>query len=125
MEESSKFSNYIRERRMELGLFPEDVARMLGLKRAEPIRMVEAGERRPPLNRIPDLADALCLDRTELCRMFLKETAPKFSESLFAHSEMAPPASAIFEDRPEPGKLMLSVIMFPHTGESILGEILP
>jgi transcriptional regulator with XRE-family HTH domain len=124
-EESLAFNDYVRQRRLELGFSLEALCQKLGLKHTETLCMVETGERKPPLDRLPDLADALSLDRTELCRMFLKETAPKFSTALFAHNGKSPSASATSAEQPEPGEPKFGVIMFPHTGESILGEILP
>jgi hypothetical protein len=77
--------------------------------------MLETGERKPPLDRLPDLAYALCSDRTKLCRMFLQETAPKFFEALFAHEDKGPLASVIPRKRSTPGEPTFGVIMFPQT----------
>jgi transcriptional regulator with XRE-family HTH domain len=124
-EESLAFNDYVRQRRLELGFSLEALCQKLGLKHTETLCMVETGERKPPLDRLPDLADALSLDRTELCRMFLKETAPKFFQALSAQENGSPLAPAISGERPGPGEPMFGVIMFPQTRESILGEILP
>ena len=124
-EECLAFSDYVRERRLELGLSPKEVSLTLGLKREETISLMETGARKPPLDRIPDVADALGLDRTELCRMFLKETAPKFSQALFAQKASIPLDSANSGAWQDSSEMMFGVIMFPQSRESILGEILP
>jgi transcriptional regulator with XRE-family HTH domain len=101
-EESLAFNDCVRKRRLELGLSQKEVSLKLGFKHAETINLVETGEREPPLDRFPDLADALCLDRTELCRMFLKETAPKFNEALFAQLEKSHKYLPISQEQPKP-----------------------
>lgn len=73
----------LRQRREELQLTQADVARALDIKSSEFIGMVENGQRRLDLNRLPALADVLKLDSEKLCRLALFEEAPQLALSLF------------------------------------------
>jgi transcriptional regulator with XRE-family HTH domain len=73
----------LRQRREELQLTQADVARALDLKSSEFIGMVENGQRRLELNRVPQLAGVLKLDTETLCRLALFEDAPQFALSVF------------------------------------------
>jgi transcriptional regulator with XRE-family HTH domain len=97
----------------------------LGLKHLETLGMIESGERKPRFDRIPDLADALGVNRTQLCRRFLEEIAPKFSQALFAQVASTPLDSANSGARQESSGMVFGVMMFPQSSKSILGEILP
>ena len=76
------FSRLIRHRRQELNLTQAEVADKLGVT-ADCITLVELGYRRLDLNRIPALADALKLNRRQLCRQALQERAPDLYRQLF------------------------------------------
>ena len=76
------FSRLIRHRREELNLTQAEVGEKIGLT-SDAITMVELGRRRFDLNRIPALADALKLNRRQLCRQALQERAPELYQQLF------------------------------------------
>ena len=122
-EECLAFNVYVRRRRLELGLTQRAVSQKLGLKHAGTISRIESGEHRLPLNLLPHLADALRLDRTELCRIFLKKTALKFNQALFAQLDESRRTFGLPVERPEPRKPMFTEMEFAQTRESILGEI--
>lgn len=122
-EECLAFNVYVRRRRLELGLTQRAVSRKLGLKHAGTISRIESGERKLPLNLLPDFADALRLDRTELCRIFLKKTALKFNQALFAQRDESHRTSGLPVERPEPCTPVFTAMMFAQTRESILGKI--
>ena len=67
--------------------------------------------------------DASRLDRTELCRIFLKQTARKFNQPLFAQLDETRRTSGLLMERPEPCRPMFTAMIFAQTPESILGEI--
>ena len=124
MTECLAFNVYIQRRRLELGLSEEQVAQKLGLKGAEAICQVESGQCSLPLDVIPDLADALRLDRTEFCRVFLEKTAIRFNKALFAHEAKRPRAIRRSGEQREPREPMFTEMMITHTGESLFGEII-
>ena len=76
------FSRLIRRRREELNLTQAEVAEQVGLT-TDAITLVELGYRRLDLDRIPALADALQLNRRQLCRQALQERAPELFHQLF------------------------------------------
>ena len=76
------FSHLIRRRREELNMTQSEVARQVGLT-TDAITLVELGYRRLDLDRIPALADALKLNRRQLCRQALQERAPELYRQLF------------------------------------------
>ncbi len=80
------FSHFIRQRRLELGKTQKQVAEVLGTT-ADFVTLAEAGERRIDLDRIPLLADALEVDRAELCMWALSERAPVLFSELFAFAQ--------------------------------------
>ncbi len=80
------FSQFIRQRRLELGKTQKQVAGVLGTT-ADFVTLAEAGERRIDLDRIPLLADALEVDRGELCLWALSERAPVLFGELFAFAQ--------------------------------------
>jgi len=84
----SDLSRRIRRRRRELSLTQQEVATRVGVT-ADHITLVEGGYRRLDLDRIPDLADALRLDRTELCREALEERAPALYRELFSFPDIS------------------------------------
>ena len=79
---SSKLCCTIRHRRRELNLTQREVGESLGVT-PDFITLVELGHRRLDLDRIPALADALKLDRAQLCRGALEERAPELYAELF------------------------------------------
>ena len=79
------FSHYIRQRRLALDKTQKQVGQVIGTT-ADFITLAEAGERRIDLNRIPLLADALEVERFDLCLWALSERAPDLYYELFTHS---------------------------------------
>ena len=75
-------SRLIRHRREELNLTQQQVAEKMGVT-SDAITLVELGYRRLDLDRIPALADALKLNRRQLCRQALQERAPELFRQLF------------------------------------------
>jgi transcriptional regulator with XRE-family HTH domain len=76
------FCRLIRHRRQELNLTQAEVANKLGVT-ADCVTLVELGYRRLDLDRIPVLADALNLNRRQLCREALKSRAPQLYQELY------------------------------------------
>ncbi len=76
---------YIRQRRQELDKTQREIALACGVT-PDYIALIEAGVRRLELQRVPYLADALNVDRAELCRRALAERAPRFYRELFPAS---------------------------------------
>jgi len=72
----------IRHRRQQLDLTQQEVAGKIGVT-SDCITLVELGYRRLDLDRIPVLADALKLNRRQLCRQALRERAPELYNQLF------------------------------------------
>lgn len=84
-------SNFIRQRRLQLGLTQKAVAQMIGVT-ADFISLLESGERRLDLDRIPRLADALDVERFDLCASALRDRCPQlFAEIFSVESVAAPP----------------------------------
>jgi transcriptional regulator with XRE-family HTH domain len=124
MEECLAFNVYVRQRRLELGLTQKELSQKLGLKHGGTISRVESGARRLPLDLIPDLANALRLDGTELCRIFLETTVPNFNQALFAQAAKRPGTFERSTDRPESCMPMFTAMIVAQTRESLLGEII-
>jgi transcriptional regulator with XRE-family HTH domain len=76
------FCHRIRQRRQQLNLTQAEVANRLGVT-ADCVTLVELGYRRFDLDRIPVLADALNLNRRQLCREALKARAPQLYQELY------------------------------------------
>ena len=76
------FSRLIRRRRKDLNLTQAEVAEQIGVT-PDCVTLFELGYRRPDLDRIPILADALKLNRRQLCRQALQERAPELFRQLF------------------------------------------
>ena len=83
MSSSTKIRDILRERREELGLSQVELSRALGIASDEFISMVETGKRSFALNNISRLADVLRLDRGDLCKCALYETAPTLYLAVF------------------------------------------
>jgi len=77
----------ISARRRDLGKTQAEIAKAVGFSSPEFIGMVEGGIRTMDLNKIPRLADALELDRVDLCRMALYEELPSMFAVLFGRSK--------------------------------------
>ena len=80
---TTPLARILRQRREELQLTQADVARALDIQSSEFIGMVENGQRRLHLNKVPQLAGVLKLDTETLCRLALFEDAPQFALSVF------------------------------------------
>lgn len=80
---TTPLARILRQRREQLQLTQADVARALDIQSSEFIGLVENGQRRLDLNRVPQLAGVLKLDTETLCRLALFEAAPQFALSLF------------------------------------------
>ena len=78
-----KFHEVIRNRRRQLQRSQREVARAVGIQSADFISLVEKGQRRIDLDRIPALAAVLDLDVHQLCRQALALSAPRMAEALF------------------------------------------
>jgi transcriptional regulator with XRE-family HTH domain len=87
-------SNFTRQRRLQLGLTQKDVAQILGVT-ADYISLLESGERRLDLDRIPRLADALDAERFDLCASALRDRCPQLFAEIFSSVESVavPPES--------------------------------
>jgi transcriptional regulator with XRE-family HTH domain len=85
------FGATIRARRIALGLTQKAVATAAGWTRAEMVCMVESGDRRPDLDRIPRLADGLVLDPADLCKFALAECYPALYKALFGDTAPGSP----------------------------------
>lgn len=81
-------SNYIRHRRDFLGKTQKVVAEAVGVT-PDFIALIEAGERRLDLDKVPLLADALEVSRTALCQQALRERAPALYGQLFEQPQPA------------------------------------
>jgi len=75
-------SNYIRHRRYFLGKTQKTIAEAIGVT-PDFIALIESGERRLDLDKIPLLADALEVNRMALCQQALRERAPALYGQLF------------------------------------------
>jgi transcriptional regulator with XRE-family HTH domain len=80
---TSRFGELIRQRREQLGMSQTEVARRVGIGSPEFVGMVETGKRPVPLDRVPALAEALQLDRVNLCKEALSERHPVLYHALF------------------------------------------
>jgi transcriptional regulator with XRE-family HTH domain len=78
----SHFSRLIRRRREELRLTQAEIAEKIDVT-PDFVALAELGYRRLDLDRIPALADALKLNRRQLCRQALRERAPELYRQLF------------------------------------------
>jgi transcriptional regulator with XRE-family HTH domain len=79
---SVPFSDWIRQRRLELRRKQADLAAELHVT-DEAVGHWESGRRRPELNKIPRLAAALKVSSRDLCRKALDEWYPAFYDGLF------------------------------------------
>jgi transcriptional regulator with XRE-family HTH domain len=79
---SVPFSDWIRQRRLELRRKQSDLAAELHVT-DEAVGHWESGRRRPELNKIPRLAAALKVSSRDLCCKALDEWYPAFYDGLF------------------------------------------
>ncbi len=75
------FSDFVRWRRQQVGKTQRQVAQACGVV-PEMITSVESGRRRPDPDRLPLLADALEVNRSDLCRLALETWHPDFYAEL-------------------------------------------
>ena len=73
---------FLRQRRLELNLMQAEIAEVLNVT-PECVGMWECGRRRMEINKLPRLADALQMDRKELCARALKEFYPVVYNTIF------------------------------------------
>jgi transcriptional regulator with XRE-family HTH domain len=84
-------SNFLRRRRLQLGRTQKEVAQIIGVT-PDYISLLESGERRLDLDRIPRLADALDAERGDVCAWALLDRCPQlFAEIFSVESVAAPP----------------------------------
>jgi len=105
---SLPFSEYLRQRRMELHLKQAEVAAHLHVS-LECVSHWEAGRRRMELNKIPRTAELLKIPAADLCRKALDEWFPAFHDALFA-AERRPP---------------MPCLEAAHSGQSLLASAAP
>jgi transcriptional regulator with XRE-family HTH domain len=90
-KEPTDLHRFIAKRRAEIpGLTQAKLAHAIGIKVGEYISLVESGQRRIPLERIPRLADALSVDRIWLIKWAFSEEYPLCYRLLF-HDEATKP----------------------------------
>ena len=77
------FTAMIRTRRRQLGLTQREVAEACGVT-PEAVTMFESGQRHPSLDLVPTLADALQMDRAELCWLSLEARSLHFAAALMS-----------------------------------------
>ncbi len=74
---------FLRQRRLELNLMQAEIAEILNVT-PECVGMWECGRRRMELDKLPRLADALQMNRKELCARALREFHPAVYTTIFA-----------------------------------------
>ena len=113
----SPLQRRIRERREQLKeseyLTQTDIAKAIGIGSPEFITMLEQGRRNLDLNKVPQLADVLKLDRKDLCRMALYEAAPNLYATLFDTS-LPPNVSEVVPNEDEDEEPVRSVSVTPE-----------
>jgi transcriptional regulator with XRE-family HTH domain len=88
---SVRVKDIVRERREELGMSLDDLARAVGIRSVDFVAMIEAGHRVIGLNRAPAFAEALSLDVMGFCLCCLFEVSPVFHRAVFGEGEPSPP----------------------------------
>jgi transcriptional regulator with XRE-family HTH domain len=88
----STLRRVIRTRREFLKLTQQQVAEKIGTQ-PEFVGMIEGGKRRIHIDRLAFLADALQLDRKEVCCLGLYEHAPHLYHVLFGDAAPQPDPS--------------------------------
>lgn len=85
------WSRIVRPRRLQLQLSQAEVAQRItpGMS-SEMIAMIENGNRRPRLLWVPLLADALLLDRQDVCKLALYEQVPEIYLTFWGHDPPVP-----------------------------------
>lgn len=92
---NSPIGNFIRERRLALGLKQEELAQKLGMSRATFARY-DSGERNTPVSILPDLANAIEVDVAFL--ESLRDRAPRSSvEAVRDYAPLTPLSCSIAE----------------------------
>ena len=77
------FATFIRRRRHQLKLTQKMVADHVGIT-PDFVTLIEGGDRRLDFDKIPSLADALQVNRKQLCLQALAERAPQLFCALFS-----------------------------------------
>jgi transcriptional regulator with XRE-family HTH domain len=113
----SPFQLRIRERREQLKklehLTQTDIAKAIRIGSPEFITMLEQGRRNLDLNKVPELADVLKLDRKDLCKLALYEAAPNLYATLFDTS-LPPNVSEVVPNEDEDEALVRAVTVTPE-----------
>lgn len=89
--ERVQVKSIVRQRRKELGMSVNDLARAVGARSSEFIVMIEEGHKVIDLNRIPAFAAALKLDVMGFSLCCLFEVSPTFYRAMFGEGEPSPP----------------------------------
>src|ERR1044072_2000294 len=87
----SRLADIMKEERQRRGRTLEQVARGAAIKSSEFIHLVENNKRSMPLDRVPRLASALNLNRSELTNLALYEHHPRAYIPLFGNQRPAEP----------------------------------
>ena len=83
-KEPTPLQRFIARRRAKIpGMTQAKLAHAINIKVGEYISLVEAGQRRVPLDRIPLLADALGVNRVDMVKWALSEEYPLAYRVLF------------------------------------------
>ena len=110
---SLSFSEWIRQRRLQLRLRQAEIAEQLHVTE-ESIAHWESGRRRPELNKVPRLAAALKVNPRDLCRKAIDEWHPALHDALFTDRPQPMPALAAAADDHDSGRKLLP----PGTSDS-------
>lgn len=76
----SRFVKHIDRLITESELIQREIADRLGYEKANIITMFKQGTTRVPLDKVPQLADALDVDRVDLINVWLKDYEPEMLE---------------------------------------------
>ncbi len=79
----SDFSRFLRQRREALAMTQAEIAQACGLTEMS-VTLIEAGQRRLALERVPRLAEALQVPPAELCLLALRCRYPELTAALTA-----------------------------------------
>lgn len=78
-----ELGDFLRSRRVDLGLTKTQVSEGTGIQVCELIDLIEKGQRRPPLEKLPDIARVLELDAKELIIRWFVVYYPMICRVLF------------------------------------------
>ena len=88
----SRFTLLVKKRRQELELTQTAIARGIGIDSPEFIGLVERGDRRISLEKVPLLADALKIEQHGMVALWLFENNPAVYRALFSNKDPELPA---------------------------------